>query len=57
MNLAMLDIIPVVAAQGISTDLASVHALVGDEGLGVLLELVGVAEGDPGEGSACSRNR
>jgi hypothetical protein len=34
------------------TDLASVHALVGDEGLGVVLEPVGVAEGDAGKGSA-----
>jgi hypothetical protein len=34
------------------TDLASVHALVGNEGLGVVLELVGVAEGDPGQRSA-----
>lgn len=32
-------------------ELASVHALVGDEGLGDLLELVGVAELDLGEGS------
>lgn len=32
-------------------ELAGVHALVGDEGLGVLLELVGVLEGDLGEGS------
>jgi hypothetical protein len=49
--------IPSLAAQEIPTDLASIHALVGDEGLGVLLELVRVAEGDPGEGSACSRIR
>ena len=33
-------------------ELAGVHALVGDEGLGVLLELVGVLEDDLGEGSA-----
>lgn len=33
-------------------ELASVHALVGDEGLGNLLELVGVAEDNTGEGSA-----
>lgn len=33
-------------------ELAGVHALVGDEGLGVLLELVGVAEDDLGERSA-----
>lgn len=33
-------------------ELASVHALVGDEGLGVHLELVGVAEDDLGERSA-----
>ena len=32
-------------------ELASVHALVGDEGLGDLLELVGVTELDLGEGS------
>ena len=32
-------------------ELASVHALVGDEGLGDLLELVGVAEDNLGEGS------
>lgn len=32
-------------------ELASVHALVGDEGLGDLLELVGVAELDTSEGS------
>jgi hypothetical protein len=32
-------------------ELASVHALVGDEGLGNLLELVRVAEGDLSEGS------
>ena len=31
-------------------ELARVHALVGDEGLGVELEPVGVAEGDLGEG-------
>ena len=30
-------------------ELAGVHALVGDEGLGVLLELVGVTELDTGE--------
>lgn len=33
-------------------ELAGVHALVGDEGLGVGLELVGVAEDNLGEGSA-----
>jgi hypothetical protein len=33
------------------TDLASVHALVGNEGLGVVLELVRVAEGDLGQRS------
>lgn len=33
-------------------ELAGVHALVGDEGLGVLLELVGVAENNLGEGRA-----
>lgn len=32
-------------------ELAGVHALVGDEGLGDLLELVGVTELDLGEGS------
>jgi hypothetical protein len=32
-------------------ELAGVHALVGDEGLGDLLELVGAAEGNLGEGS------
>lgn len=32
-------------------ELTSVHALVGDEGLGDLLELVGVAEDNTGEGS------
>jgi hypothetical protein len=57
MNFAVLEMIPSLAAQEIPTDLASIHALVGDEGLGVLLELVRVAEGDPGEGSACSRIR
>lgn len=31
-------------------ELAGVHALVGDEGLGVLLELVGVTEDDLGQG-------
>ena len=38
-------------------ELAGVHALVGDESLGDLLVLVGVAEDDLGEGStaACSR--
>jgi hypothetical protein len=35
------------------TDLASVHALVGDEGLGVVLEPVWVAESDAGKRSAC----
>lgn len=33
-------------------ELAGVHALVGDEGLGVQLELVGVAEDNLGQGSA-----
>lgn len=33
-------------------ELAGVHALVGDEGLGVQLEAVGVTEDDLGEGSA-----
>jgi hypothetical protein len=56
MNFAMLDVIPFPAAQNAPTNLASVHALVGDEGLGVVLELVGIAEGDPGERSACGRN-
>jgi hypothetical protein len=37
----------------VPTDLASVHALVGDEGLGVVLEPVWVAESDAGERSAC----
>lgn len=37
------------------TDLASVHALVRDERLGVVLELVGVAERDPGKRSTCSK--
>jgi len=36
-------------------ELAGVHALIGNEGLGVLLELVGVAEGDLGEGSTTAR--
>ena len=36
------------------TDLASVHALVGNEGLGVVLELVRVAEGDLGQRSAAT---
>lgn len=36
------------------TDLASVHALVGNEGLGVVLEPVGVAEGDLGQRSAAT---
>lgn len=35
-------------------ELASVHALVGDEGLGHLLESVGVAEDDLGEGSTAT---
>jgi hypothetical protein len=35
-------------------NLASVHALVGDEGLGVVLEPIRVAESDPGERSAYS---
>lgn len=35
-------------------ELASVHALVGDEGLGVELEAVGVTEDDLGEGSTTS---
>jgi hypothetical protein len=48
--------VPFPAAQNVPTNLASVHALVGDEGLGVVLELVRVAEGDPGERSACSQN-
>ena len=56
MNFAMLDAVPFPAAQKCPTNLASVHALVGNEGLGVVLELVGVAEGDPGERSACGRN-
>ncbi|KAH8642726.1 ribosomal protein L2 [Alternaria alternata] len=34
------------AALNAPTDLAGLHALDGDEGLGVVLELVGVAEGD-----------
>lgn len=34
-------------------ELASVHALVGDESLGVVLELIWVAESDPCERSAC----
>lgn len=39
-------------------ELAGVHALVGDEGLGDLLESVGVAEHDLGEGSTstCTNN-
>lgn len=39
-------------------ELSSVHALVGDEGLGHLLELVGVAENDLGERgtSTCAHN-
>lgn len=35
-------------------ELAGVHALVGDEGLGDVLELVRVAEGDLGEGGAAA---
>lgn len=35
-------------------ELASVHALVGDEGLGVVLESVGVTEDDLGEGSTAA---
>jgi hypothetical protein len=42
----MLDLVPFPAAQNAPTNLAGVHALVSDEGLGVVLELVGVAEGD-----------
>jgi len=42
MNCAMLDLVPFPAAQNAPTNLAGVHALVGDEGLGVVLELVGV---------------
>ena len=38
-----------------NTDLAGVHSLVGDEGLGVMLELVWVAERNPGKRSACSK--
>jgi hypothetical protein len=57
MNFAMLDAVPFPTAQNCPTNLASVHALVGNEGLGVVLELVRVAEGDPGEGSAYSRVR
>ena len=37
MNFAMLDVIPFPAAQNAPTNLASVHALVGDEGLDVVL--------------------
>jgi hypothetical protein len=37
--------------RAVLTDLASVHALVGDEGLGVVLESVRVAESD-----ACKRS-
>jgi hypothetical protein len=36
-------------------ELAGVHALVGDEGLALLLELVGGVEDDAGEGSATTR--
>ena len=35
------------------SNLASVHALVGNEGLGVVLKPVGVAEGNAGQRSAC----
>ena len=56
MNCVLLVTSPSLLVLCGDTDLASVHALVGDEGLGVVLELVGVAEGDPGERSACGRN-
>jgi hypothetical protein len=42
----MLDLVPFPAVQNAPTNLSGVHALIGDEGLGVVLELVGVAEGD-----------
>jgi hypothetical protein len=55
MNFAVLAIVPVSAARNYPTNLASVHALVGDEGLGVVPVLVRVTEADPGERSAYSR--
>jgi hypothetical protein len=45
-------VVPVL--RSVLTDLASVHALVGDEGLGVVLESVRVAESDAGKRSACA---
>jgi hypothetical protein len=55
MNFGSVSCCSAQSAQFRVANLASVHALVGDEGLGVVLEPVGVAESDPGERSAYSQ--
>ena len=54
MNCVLLVTSPSLLVLCGDTDLASVHALVGNEGLGVVLEPVGVAEGDLGQRSAAT---